>query len=175
MPAQADELGIVTAARARRVTFARFIDRQVAQRLEEPATKLAIARMVDDRLKQEIEGIVARRAAKAAEELDAATLPTGPSVSAILAAVAEVTEIPVQELLGPRRARPQARARQMAYRLFRRLRADLSLPAIGRAMGMRDHTTIMSGLRRGDLLMETDLPWRHDYDAVMAKLKGTTP
>jgi len=169
MPMQ-DELGIVTAARQRRETYARFIDKQVAQRLEEPATKLAISRMVDDRLKLEIEGIVARRAAKAAEEMDAATLPTGPSVSAILAAVAEVTKIPAQELLGPRRARPQARARQIAYRLFRRLRPDLSLPAIGRAMGMRDHTTIISGLRRGDLLMETDTPWREQHDAVMAVL-----
>lgn len=172
MPAQADELGIVTAARERRATFARFIDKQVAQRLEEPATKIAIARMVDDRLKQEIQGIVARRAAKAAAEIDAAMLPVGPAVKTILDAVAAVTEIPVRELLGPRRARPQARARQIAYHIFRRLRPDLSLPAIGRVMGMRDHTTILSGLRRGDLLMETDVPWRHSYDAVTAKLKG---
>lgn len=73
--------------------------------------------------------------------------PDAMKVSQILAAICEASGFSIWDLCGPRRDRRLARARQIAYHLLRVLRPDLSLPAIGRALGDRDHTTIIHGLR----------------------------
>ncbi|MDN5757887.1 MAG: chromosomal replication initiator protein DnaA [Tomitella sp.] len=59
----------------------------------------------------------------------------------IMAVTAEYFDTTIDELCGPRRARPIASARQIALYLCREL-TDLSLPKIGQAFG-RDHTTVM--------------------------------
>ena len=140
-----DELGIMTEGRNRRETYDRFINRRLAATINTPAVQGLITKMVDERLKQEIDAIVARRTADTLKELDTSGVPRGPEILKILSAVAEATGCSIPEMVGPRRARLVTRPRQFAYHLVRALRPDLSLPAIGRAFN-RDHTTIMQGL-----------------------------
>lgn len=142
-----DVFGIVTHRRKDRETYARFIEQRLISKIAEPATQRLITRMVDERLKKEIDAIIATRAALTMAEMEAIQFPSGPSTGAILLAVSDATGYSIAELVGPRRARPVARARMVAYHLIQTLRRDLSLPAIGRVMGYRDHTTIMHGLR----------------------------
>lgn len=140
-----DELGIMTEGKSRRETYDRFINRRLAATINTPAVQGLITKMVDERLKQEIDAIVARRTADTLKELDTSGVPRGPEVAKILAAVTEATGCSIPEMVGPRRARLVSRPRQFAYHLVRVLRPDLSLPAIGRAFN-RDHTTLMHGM-----------------------------
>jgi len=142
-----DVLGIVTEARERRNTFEKFVERRVTQIIESNAFRLQVTRLVDQKLQEEVDAIVARRTRESVKEIEALRPADGPTVLGILNAVAGVTGFTCAELTGPRRARRVARARQLAYHLLRVLRPDLSLPMIGRAIGNRDHTSIMHGLR----------------------------
>lgn len=76
------------------------------------------------------------------KQIESARVP----VSGIFAAVSAATGYTYGELAGPRRGKPLVRARQTLYWLIKRLRPDLSYPAIGRAVGNRDHTTPMAGV-----------------------------
>ncbi|WP_374569657.1 helix-turn-helix domain-containing protein [Phenylobacterium sp.] len=66
----------------------------------------------------------------------------------ILRIAAEDAGLPVRDLVADKRDEPTALARHRAFYLARTLRADLSLPQIGRHMGGRDHTTVLHGVRR---------------------------
>lgn len=59
------------------------------------------------------------------------------------------------EIISERRSAPVVRARQVAMWICKNTTRH-SLPAIGRAMGGRDHTTILHGLRKIDALLKTD-------------------
>jgi len=65
----------------------------------------------------------------------------------IKSAVAESFGLSPRDLDGPSRAAAQVRARQVAILLTREM-TDLSLPAIGRLYGGRDHSTILNAIRR---------------------------
>lgn len=65
-------------------------------------------------------------------------------LDAIKAAVSRASGITIKEIEGPRRA--PVDARHIAMWLERR--AGMSLPAIGKAFGDRDHTTVLSAVRR---------------------------
>ena len=69
------------------------------------------------------------------------------------------------DLLSDRRA--PARSRQIAMWLTRHL-TPASFPAIGRAFGNRDHTTVMQACRRVDALMAVDPA----FAAVVFELRG---
>lgn len=71
----------------------------------------------------------------------------GISLSSIVHAVSEVTAIGRAELKSPRRRRDVVRARMIYYAVARQLTSH-SLPTIGRAIGGKDHSTIMHGLAR---------------------------
>lgn len=71
----------------------------------------------------------------------------GPSLASILQAVSEATRIGTAELKSPRRRRDVVRARMIYYIVARQLTSH-SLPTIGRAIGGKDHSTIMHGLTR---------------------------
>ena len=60
-----------------------------------------------------------------------------------------------KEVRGPRRARPLAQARHLIAYLAHN-HADFSLPTIGRALGGRDHTTILHGVRKAASLLAED-------------------
>jgi hypothetical protein len=95
-------------------------------------------------------------------------------VRRILAVVASHWEIGVPSLLGAGRSHRLTRPRFAAMKLISE-RMNLSLTPVGIALGKRDHTTIMAGLRRAEYLHEHDADWRQRYDAALAELKGAAP
>ncbi len=148
-----DELGIVTERRKINRKFASAVAKRVAVEMSSPVIKAAINRAVNAGLRAEVERIVAARIEQQAKEIAAASVqPDGPPLKVILNAIAEVTEVSVGDLCGPCRSRKQAWPRHLGYHLVKVTRPDLSLPAIGRAFGNRDHTTIMHGLRKVAML-----------------------
>lgn len=71
----------------------------------------------------------------------------GISLSSIVHAVSEVTAIGSAELKSPRRRRDVVRARMIYYAVARQLTSH-SLPTIGRAIGGRDHSSILHGIAK---------------------------
>lgn len=142
-----ERLGIVEQRAHERKVYGRFVDRRVERLLSGDDVQSSIERQISKRLKAEIERIVERRTAERMAEIEGATGTTGPSIKAILRAVSEATGFAVLELISHRTTRPVSRARCICYWLMKTLRSD-SLPNIGRALGNRDHTTIMHGLRK---------------------------
>ena len=69
------------------------------------------------------------------------------TVDVIKQEVAARYKVPVAELEGPSRKKEIAQARQIAIYLAREL-TDSSFPALGRAFGGRDHTTIMHSYQK---------------------------
>ena len=68
----------------------------------------------------------------------------------------------MDDLLSASRAQPVAFARQVAMYLSREL-TDATLPAIGRAFGNRNHTTVMHACKRTAERIATD---KEAYEAV---------
>ena len=77
------------------------------------------------------------------------------SVERIAAIVAEHFGVTRAELSGDDRHHRVALPRHVAMYLAKE-RLRLSFPALGRAFGYRDHTTVMSGVRKVRELRETD-------------------
>ena len=73
--------------------------------------------------------------------------PSRPSMEAIQQQTAEAFGISVEALLSPSRSGGVAWPRQVAMYLAREL-TDQTLPAIGRAFGGRNHTTVLHAYRR---------------------------
>jgi chromosomal replication initiator protein len=88
-----------------------------------------------------------------------------PTLDAIRHAVAYRAGVAVSELDGYRRS--SARTRQLAMWAMYRM-TNASYPQIGRAMGGRDHTTIMHGVARVAALIQVDAALAADADAVVA-------
>jgi chromosomal replication initiation ATPase DnaA len=80
------------------------------------------------------------------EEVDP-TKPVRPSIRHTLVRVSEVTGYEIVELAGKGRMKGVRRARQIAYYLLREC-GGRSYPVIGNAMGARDHSTVIHGVRR---------------------------
>lgn len=70
------------------------------------------------------------------------------SMPRIIHAVAKVHGMRAADVVGPRRAGNLVAARQHAMWLIHFYRPDLSYPAIGRAIGNRDHSTVMHGVKK---------------------------
>ena len=84
------------------------------------------------------------------------------SVREIQEQTCEAFGISMDDLLSSTRTQPVAFARQVAMYLAREL-TDATLPAIGRAFGNRNHTTVMHACKRTAERMAAD---REAYDAV---------
>lgn len=85
---------------------------------------------------------------------------------AIVAAVMVEYDIAsVGEFFGPRRSRTISRPRQTAMALIREHCNAWSLPAIGRFVGGRDHTTVMHACRR-----HADYMRKPEYAAAVARI-----
>ncbi len=80
--------------------------------------------------------------------------------------VAAYYDLKPVELKGQSRQRQVALARQVAMALCRNMMA-FSMPEIGRFFGNRDHTTVLSSLRKIDDLRETDI----SIQTVLSKLE----
>lgn len=87
------------------------------------------------------------------------------TVEDIQKAVCAHYNIRMPDLMGPRRARPLARPRQMAMYLAKQLTVQ-SLPDIGRRFGGRDHTTIIHGIRKIEELIKTDASLAQDAEML---------
>ncbi|MCK7637214.1 chromosomal replication initiator protein DnaA [Corynebacterium sp. CCM 9187] len=84
------------------------------------------------------------------------------TATTIIEVTAEYFNISVKELCGTGKARPIARARQLAMYLCREL-TDLSLPKIGASFGGKDHTTVMYADRK----IRKEMTEKHDtYDQI---------
>lgn len=64
--------------------------------------------------------------------------------------------ISLVDLIGQRRDRLSAKARHEAFYRMRH-ETTMSLPAIGRRMGGRDHTTVMNGIKRHEMRMNEEI------------------
>lgn len=85
-----------------------------------------------------------------------------PTLRRIIDVIACVSSYDCTDLCGPRRYRELARARQLAMLLAAAL-TPASLAEIGAALGGRDHTTVLLGIRRAAAELTTN-----DYAALVA-------
>ncbi len=88
----------------------------------------------------------------------------------ILGSVCDAFHASERELKGPRRHRHVTVPRQIAMYLIREL-TDASLPAIGELFGGRDHTTVISALKRIEQLRAADPGLRHRVDTLRKRLE----
>ena len=90
-------------------------------------------------------------------------------VDAILGEVARVCGVRVEQLCGRSRTRQVVDARQVAMYVLREAR-QLSYPAIGQAVGGRDHSTAMHAVERVRCAMRQPGVRRDQVEAAMAAL-----
>ncbi len=84
--------------------------------------------------------------------------------------VARRYDVPVEALEGNSRARRVAQARHVAIYLAREL-TNSSFPAIGRAFGRRDHTTVMHAYKKVCDLLKVPL-FRSEIEDLMEALRA---
>jgi chromosomal replication initiator protein len=87
----------------------------------------------------------------------------------IIDTVADFYHTTTRDLLGPERSKDIAWARQVAMYLIRE-ESEASLPAIGDALGGRDHTTIMYGCKKVADMVERDDAVRRQVIAIRERL-----
>ena len=137
---------------------------------------LFIAESVTDNIR-ELEGALTRVAAYSSlnhepctramaisilSDLISSTSPLIITPDLILSKTTELYGFPRDDLIGGSRRRPLVTARQVSMYVFREL-TDMSYPAIGRAFGGRDHTTVIHAVDKISKLM----PERREiYDQV---------
>jgi chromosomal replication initiator protein len=93
------------------------------------------------------------------------------SVAEIQREVAERFGTPLIDMVSQRRAAKICRPRQVAIYLARHLTV-LSLPAIGRHFGGRDHTTIMHAIKRIEELASSDADFGERVASLRKALSG---
>lgn len=91
------------------------------------------------------------------------------TVDIIIAAVWAVTGVHRIDILSNRRDEDTSRARHAAIWLATKM-TQISSPALGRVFGDRDHTTILSSLRRAEELRVSDSDFRFECDAMLGTL-----
>jgi chromosomal replication initiator protein len=115
-------------------------------------------------------------AALAADVLDrlglALTTPRSTSVEAVQEAACAHFGLTLEELLSRSRAERVLWPRQAAMYLCKELTTQ-SLPAIGRAFGSRDHTTVLHACKRVAAHIATSPPAFADIEALTATLTGS--
>jgi len=94
-----------------------------------------------------------------------------PSIAEIAASTAQCFSVTVSELRSPSRARAVVTARDVAMYVARQLTGE-SLQRIGRHFGRRDHTTVLHGCRKIELLMDRDVAIRETVDTLLKKWNG---
>ena len=82
--------------------------------------------------------------------------------------VAKHYHLSISDLIGPKRPKEIAFARQIAMYLVREM-LGTSLPAIGNAFGGRDHTTVMYACKQIADRMKTDIDVQKDIDDIKRK------
>ncbi len=91
------------------------------------------------------------------------------TIERVIRTVSQRLGLSIRELRGPRRARPLAHARHLVAYLAHEY-ANFSLPAIGRALGGRDHTTILHSVRKAASLLREDRNFAELVRAIRREL-----
>ena len=94
-------------------------------------------------------------------------------IATIKSEVAERYGVTVDEIEGTKRAKRISQARHIAIYLAREL-TDSSFPAIGRAFGRRDHTTVMHAYRKVTDMLNTPL-FTNEIESLKKTLLNGTP
>lgn len=154
-----------------------------AGRYIDPAVFELIARRVQSNIR-ELEGALTRVMAYADLTAQPITLELTNSAIAdllprkrnldpeqIIAVVAEHYGTTPESILGDKRTKEVAWARQVVMFLIRE-ETEMSLPAIGKALGNRDHTTVMYGCEKVADMIERDDATRRQIIALREKLHG---
>ena len=102
---------------------------------------------------------------------DIGTEPTLITPDMILVAVADTYGLSVEELVGPRRARPLVTARHVAMYLIRSL-TDYSYPSIGKVFGGRDHSTVISAVDKITAQMGEKRQLYEQVTSLIHQIKG---
>jgi chromosomal replication initiator protein len=93
------------------------------------------------------------------------------TVDMILSTVADFTGVSITEMVGDKRSRPVVESRHLAMYLAREL-TDLSLPAIGKRFGNRDHTTVLHAVEKITKLMQENRDMYNRVQRLTAKIKS---
>ncbi len=91
------------------------------------------------------------------------------TVETVLEVTAAYHNLTVDDLIGPRRTKKIAMARQQAMYLAREA-TNASLPQIGQVIGGRDHTTVMHGYNKVLELIESDEEARQEIKQLRLRL-----
>ena len=94
-----------------------------------------------------------------------------PSMRRVIGATARRNSLTVADLVGPSRCRRVSHVRGMAMYLARRL-TQKSLQSIGTALGGRDHTTVLHGIRITETRRANDPAVAAEIDQIVATLVG---
>ncbi len=94
-----------------------------------------------------------------------------PSPRLVLTETARYFGVTIEELTGKRRSRDIVVPRQVAMYLLRS-EIELSLPQIGSHLGGRDHTTIMHGCKKLDILVAQKDPITRDISNVRERINS---
>ncbi|MDR1798280.1 MAG: chromosomal replication initiator protein DnaA [Bifidobacteriaceae bacterium] len=92
------------------------------------------------------------------------------TASLIIGQTANYFSVSIDEILGPSRTRTLVDARQIAMYLCREL-TDLSLPAIGREFGGRDHTTVLHAEKKVKASMTEDRKYFYRVTELTNRVK----
>jgi chromosomal replication initiator protein len=87
------------------------------------------------------------------------------SVDEILSSISDFTGVAVDRITGKRRDKATAEARRMAMYMLRE-DAHLTSARVGKALGGKDHSTVLYAQKRFEQLMETDTSVRQHLAAV---------
>ena len=133
---------------------------------------------------RELEGALLRVAARAAFQKEPITLeltrdalqklialaPTGLTIEAIQREVAAYFDVKLHDLKGPKRHRAVAHPRMIAMFLCRKL-TSMSYPEIGSRFGGKDHSTVISAVRKIESLTGTDPSVRSVVSTIESHLR----
>jgi chromosomal replication initiator protein len=133
---------------------------------------------------RELEGALLRLAARASFQGQAisievarealakliATAPTGLTIEAIQREVAGYFDVKLHDMKGPKRHRAIAHPRMVAMYLARKL-TNMSYPEIGSRFGGKDHSTVISAVRKIERLCGEDPTVRSVVGTLESRLR----
>ncbi|MEA2901583.1 MAG: chromosomal replication initiator protein [Actinomycetota bacterium] len=105
-------------------------------------------------------------------DLITAKAPRQITAKLVIEATADMFGLTVDELCGKSRSRPLVTARQVAMYVLREM-TDFSYPAIGRAFGDRDHTTVMHAVSKITDLMRERRAIYEQVTELMHRIRNT--
>ncbi|WP_246217746.1 helix-turn-helix domain-containing protein [Jiella pacifica] len=96
------------------------------------------------------------------------------AIRTITAAVAEIRGVALADILSDRRSKEIVRPRHEAM-YFAKTMTPATLPAIGRRMGGRDHSTVLSGIRNIEARIATEAGYGDEIEAIGAIIAKRLP